>query len=165
MFVRRTVTRIADSGLEDHETMSVAEFKAAEAAGRFAVTWNAHGLHYGLPASVHDHVRRGGIAIANGARRALPDLRERFDGLHVVNVVVEPAVLAERLAARGRESAVDIEARLKQAALQADAGTHSVSVDNSGPIEDAGRRVLAYLSELSASAAGDHSPTLSAGSD
>jgi phosphonate metabolism protein PhnN/1,5-bisphosphokinase (PRPP-forming) len=168
LFVRRTVTREADSSLEDHDTMSVAEFRMAEAAGHFAATWTAHGLHYGLPAIVHDHIGRGGVAIANGARRALPDLRERFERLHVVNVVVEPAVLAERLAARRRESAADIEARLKQAALQADAGPDVVDIDNSGPIDIAGRRVLAVLSKLTerkAPAAGDYSAISSAGSD
>ncbi len=165
LFVRRVVTREAVSGLEDHDTMSVAAFRASEAAGHFSVTWSAHGLHYGLPGSVHDHVRGGGVAIANGARRALPDLRARFDRLHVVNVVVEPAVLAERLAARGRESPADIEARLEQAALPADTGPDTISVDNSGPIDRAGQRVLAYLSELAAPAAAGQSPVPSAGSD
>jgi phosphonate metabolism protein PhnN/1,5-bisphosphokinase (PRPP-forming) len=147
LFVRRTVTRTADSGLEDHDTMSEADFGAAEAAGRFSVTWNAHGLRYGLPAAVHDHMRGGGIAIANGSRKALPDIRAQFGNLSVIHLTVDTDVLAERLAARGRESAAEIKGRLERAAMDHDIGPGDVELDNSGPIHIAGNRVVSLLEE------------------
>lgn len=145
LFVRRTVTREADCGLEDHDTMTVAAFRAAEAADHFAVTWTAHGLHYGLPASIHDHIHGGGIAIANGSRKALGDIRKRFESLCVIHLTVDPATLAERLAGRGRESASEIAARLDRADLGAQPGQDVVVVDNSGAIETAGHQVLDLL--------------------
>jgi len=145
LFVRRTVTRAADSGLEDHDTMSEAEFAAAEAAGRFAVTWNAHGLRYGLPAAVHDHMRGGGIAIANGSRKALPDIRVRFGNLRVIHLTVDTDVLAQRLAARSRESAAEIRARLDRAAMGHNLDPDDVELDNSGPIHITGNRVVSLL--------------------
>ena len=149
LFVRRTVTRAADGGPEDHDTMSEAEFETAEAEGRFAVTWAAHGLRYGLPASVHEHLGRGGIAIANGSRKALPDLRARFRTLRVVHLIVDADVLAGRLAARGRESAAGIKARLERAGLDHDRGPDIIEIDNSGPIHVAGNRVVALVESRS----------------
>lgn len=148
LFVRRTVTRAVDRGSEDHQTLSPAAFEAAAADGQFAVTWEAHGLRYGLPVQVLDHVRQGGIAIANGSRKALPQLRDRFNRLAIVNLNVERAVLASRLAARGRESEADIDDRLDRAGLQPDPGPDCLSVDNSGPIARAGNVTLALIGQL-----------------
>jgi ribose 1,5-bisphosphokinase len=148
LFVRRTVTRPADSGMEDHDAMSVAAFAKAEAEGAFAVTWDAHGLRYGLPASVHEHIAGGRIAIANGSRKALPEIRRRFSPLHVVQLTVKPEILAERLAARGRESAADIKARLERAGLDRHTDPGIVTLDNSGPIDVAGDRVCQLVDAL-----------------
>jgi len=145
LFVRRTVTREADADLEDHDTMSVAQFEAAAEAGRFAVTWTAHGLQYGLPASAHDHIRRGGVAIANGSRQALPAIRKRFSRLRVIHLTVDPDILAERLAVRGRESAGEVSARLDRAAIDHDLGPDVCEVDNSGSVEEAGNRILRLI--------------------
>lgn len=140
-FVRRTVTRIPDTHLEDHDMMSPAEFAQAEADGRFAVTWQAHGLHYALPASARDHVKASGIAIANGSRGALGEIEKAFGKVLVIHLSVDPDILRRRLEKRGRENASEITERLDRAA----AGERKPAghiVDNSGPIEVAGLAVL-----------------------
>ena len=109
------------------------------------MTWSAHGLRYGLPASLHDHVRGGGIAIANGSRRALPVIRERFVNLNIIHLTVDTDILAERLATRGRESTAGIKARLERAAMEYETGPGDVELDNSGPIHIAGNRVISLL--------------------
>lgn len=148
MFVRRTVTRSADPDLEDHDAMPEADFHAAQAAGRFAVTWRAHGLSYGLPAEALDHVRGGGVAIANGSRGALSELRRCFGQVHVVSLAVERDVLRKRLEARGRESAAAIDRRLDRAGLDRDLGPNCLKLDNSGPVETAGSTALALIRRL-----------------
>ncbi|WP_417516116.1 phosphonate metabolism protein/1,5-bisphosphokinase (PRPP-forming) PhnN [Minwuia sp.] len=137
LFVQRTVTRPAQPGAEDHASLSFDAFAAAERSGRFAVTWDANGLRYGLPAAVHAHLSTGGLAIANGSRQALPAIRAAFPALTVVAVEVDEAELRRRLDARGRETPAEIEARLERARSQPITGDDIVRLDNSGPPEAA----------------------------
>jgi ribose 1,5-bisphosphokinase PhnN len=60
----------------------------------------------------------------------------------VVEITAPPAVLAARLAARGRESAADIEARL---ARQVGASEADVVLVNDGPVETGGKRFVDAL--------------------
>ena len=147
MFVRRTVTRKADSTLEDHATMSSAEFRQAEEQGRFAVTWHAHGLRYALPAATLDHVHRGGTAIANGSRNAIGDIEKAFGNVLLISLTVDPDELRRRLLDRGRESPEEIEKRLDRAEIATDVSMTGHVIDNSGPIEDAGMNVLRLIGE------------------
>ncbi|GAB4359212.1 MAG: phosphonate metabolism protein/1,5-bisphosphokinase (PRPP-forming) PhnN [Oricola sp.] len=145
MFVRRAVTRAADGRTEDHDSLDRESFAIEEEAGRYAVCWEAHGLRYGIPAGALHHVEKGGIAIANGSRRALGDIEVAFGNLLVVNLTVERAVLSKRLAARGRETAEEIARRLDRSKEALPAGCRSVEIDNSGPIERAGEAFLDLL--------------------
>ena len=118
----------------------------AEASGDFAVTWQAHGLHYAIPADVLKHIASGGIAIANGSRRALKDIAAAFPDLVVINIVVERETLRKRLLARGRECEADIRKRLDHASLPLEAGIKAIDIDNSGPVHVAVERLLGILS-------------------
>lgn len=106
-FVRRVITRPADPGGEDHEPVTEANF----ATWQFALQWQAHGLRYGIPADVADDVARGVTVVANVSRGVIAEAATRFP-VRVIEVTAPPQVLAARLAARGRESATDIAARL-----------------------------------------------------
>ncbi len=148
MFVRRTVTRQADPGAEDHDSMSAADFDAAEADGAFAVTWRAHGLAYGIPVAALDHVRQGGIAVANCSRSALAAIRDKFGGLAVIHVTAPPEILARRIAARGREPAGEIEARIRREASGLEQIGNVVTIDNGGELELAAVRFNDCLMRL-----------------
>ncbi len=150
VFVRRTVTRAADRASEDHHSLPPAAFAEAESQGAFAVAWDAHGLRYGLPASLCDDLDAGRIAIANGSRQALPVLRRAFGNLVVVHLEVAADILARRLAGRGREAPERIAARLERGAAPVDAGDDVVRVDNSRAIEAAGGAVLALVDAAAA---------------
>jgi len=147
-FVRRTVTREPDPNAEDHASMGVAEFEAAARDGAFSVTWDANGLKYGLPADIHDHLGRGGIGIANGSRQALPAIRAAFARVVVVAVTVNETELARRLAARGRETPTEIEARLQRARAVSVTGADVIHLDNSGPPEVATATLCALVTRL-----------------
>ncbi|MCY1666402.1 phosphonate metabolism protein/1,5-bisphosphokinase (PRPP-forming) PhnN [Rhizobium sp. SL86] len=149
-FVKRTITRPAEAGGEDHTPATEAEFSALRAAGSFCVDWQAHGLHYGIPSAVCDVLRGGGLAIANGSRSALPHFSAAFPNLLVVNIVAKPEVLAERLKTRGRESENDIAARLRRSEeFTIPPGYRCVTIDNSGDLKDAGEAFLSVLTAMS----------------
>lgn len=149
LFARRTVTR-ADGGPEDHATLTPDAFAEAEAAGAFALSWRAHGLAYGLPAVAATAVAAGRIVVANLSRGVLDEAERRFGALTVVLVVVAPEILAARLAARGRETPVEVAARLARPApvLRPTPGRPVMQLDNSGRVEEGAARLLALLDEL-----------------
>ena len=83
VIVRRVVTRDADGGSEDHDSMTLDQFVAAETEGRFALSWEAHGLRYGLPITF-PACSRGGVcgravpAVALGGQRAAHRQRSMY---------------------------------------------------------------------------------------
>ena len=147
-FVRRTVTRASDEAAEDHASLCEAEFAAAERDGLFSLTWRAHGLCYGLPASVDETIAAGGVAVANVSRAVIPLLRERYNRVVVVNVTAPKALLAARLAARGRETAAEIKARLERSAEGEQVPGSVVDIDNSGTIEAGAARLAAVIRQI-----------------
>ncbi len=144
-FVRRIVTRAADSAAEDHDTMSCEAFAAAEAEGAFALCWKAHGLDYGLPASVDAAIRDGRAVVANVSRAVLPLLRRRYRHVVPVHVFADPDILAARIARRGRESGEEIAARITRDPGISLAGDDIVRIDNGGHLAAAVERFVATI--------------------
>ena len=144
LFVRRVVTRATPSG-EDHDCLSPDEFAVARRSGQFAVHWEAHGLSYGVPATVFPHLDAGGVAVLNGSRAALPAIRAAFEPVTIVHVTASPDILAKRLAMRGRETEADILRRLHRSTIDPSRSGDWVDIDNSGPIEIAAARFLATI--------------------
>lgn len=151
LFVRRVITRPALASTEDHDTCSPEAFAAARAAGAFAVDWQAHGLLYGVPVETHAHLERGGVAVLNGSRAALPDIRSAFGrSTTVVLVTCNPDILAARLAARRRESDAEIEHRLRRATIKADDIGEGIEIDNSGELALAGDILVSVIRRIAA---------------
>ncbi|WP_412049318.1 phosphonate metabolism protein/1,5-bisphosphokinase (PRPP-forming) PhnN [Hoeflea sp. Naph1] len=138
LFVRRAITRPGDDGAEDHHAMTDAQFEAAQASGAFVLTWTANGLRYGLPRMLEAHLSDGGVAVVNGSRGAWEALLKIFPDAMAVEIRVDPATLADRLRARGRENEIEIEARLARATALENQSSANAVIDNSGPVEAAG---------------------------
>src|ERR1700710_2610294 len=68
-FVRRVITRPDDAGGEDHEAISETD----SAARSFALQWQAHDLHYGIPADITDDLAQGHAVVANVSRGVIVD--------------------------------------------------------------------------------------------
>ena len=102
--VRRVVTR-ASSQWEDHDSLDAGTFLAQQQAGAFALHWQAHGLHYGIPAIIATWLHAGEIVICNCSRAAIGQAREKFPDVVVVLVTASQDILAARLAGRARETA------------------------------------------------------------
>lgn len=147
-FVRRVITRPSDAGGEVHESVSEAEFVDMQKDGAFAVSWDAHGLKYGIPSAVLQNVRNGMTAIVNGSRGALPSFREVFDEIAVVVITAETPVLAKRLAERGRESEEEVLRRLTRQAPDVTTGPGVSVIDNSGRLDVAGNRFVDLVERL-----------------
>jgi ribose 1,5-bisphosphokinase len=62
-----------------------------------------------------------------------------------VLITARPDILAERLAARGRETADAIRKRLDRAAPENVIAADTVVIDNSGALEDAGEALVSLL--------------------
>jgi phosphonate metabolism protein PhnN/1,5-bisphosphokinase (PRPP-forming) len=143
-FAQRAITRPAEAGGEAHRPMSTPEFETARDAGAFALWWNVHGLLYGIPRDIEDDLTARRVVVANLSRGVLADAAMRFR-LRVLVVTAPPAVLAARLAARGRETATDIAARLRREMTLAP-GLDIATVMNDATPEEGAARVIAELS-------------------
>lgn len=144
-FVRRAITRPADAGGEAHQAIDADGFRRRQAEGGFAVSWDAHGLSYGIPRETLDDLAGGVTLIANGSRSALPAFAAIYPRLKVVVVTARPDILAARLAARGRESAEAIAKRLDRAVPEIVVAADTVVIDNSGALEEAGKAFVSVL--------------------
>ncbi|MCQ1851804.1 phosphonate metabolism protein/1,5-bisphosphokinase (PRPP-forming) PhnN [Neorhizobium galegae] len=145
VFVRRIITRDAAAGGEDHDGVSEAEFAALEKTDRFAVSWGAHGLRYGIPVETKQAVAKGRLVVANGSRSALARFKDVYPSLVVINITASLDVLAARLEARGRETREEILRRLERSSLAVTGDYQVMTIDNSGSLEDAGRALVDAL--------------------
>ncbi len=134
VFVRRVVTRPLDVDLEDHDSVDPDRFRQLEAAGRFALAWDAHHRRYALPLSVDTDLALGKIVVANVSRHVLGDAIAKYPGCVVVLISAEISCRAERLVRQGRESGDQITARLARESAPVPAGISPIIIDNSGPV-------------------------------
>lgn len=145
--IRRVITRPTWAGGEDFEGVTEVDFATRVQNGDFALHWQAHGLHYGIPKA---QLAAPGDVIFNGSRAALPEAARVFPDLRVILVTAPDSILAARLAARGREAEVDIRQRLARAAFTLPEGITAETVVNDGALETGIARLLAALQPVRA---------------
>ncbi len=150
VLIRRVITRPEAAGGEDFEGVTEAEFARRNAAGDFALDWQAHGLCYGIPACINADLQAGRCVLFNGSRAALPAAQTRFPGLAVIHVTASVRVLAARLAQRGRETAADIAERLERAPFALPHGLDVRVVVNDGTLDQGIARFLTALQPVRA---------------
>jgi ribose 1,5-bisphosphokinase len=147
VFVQRVITRPSGSGGEDHIGATPDEFAALRDSGAFSIHWRANGLAYGLPRRMEDDLAAGRVVVANVSRQVLDGARARYPGLTVCKVTASIATLRVRLAARGRETPAEIEARLARVGTPT-AGPDVVTVANDGALADAVDRFARLIGQL-----------------
>ncbi len=149
-FVRRVITRPGDMGEEAHESVTEQAFELRREAGDFAFTWRAHGLHYGVPADIAMDLARGRVVVVNVSRAVVAEAAARFP-VGVVEVAAPANALALRLAARGREDAVDVARRLSRA-IELPLPVERERVMNDGTVEAGVRRMVAAINRVAGDA-------------
>lgn len=133
-FVRRLVTGQSDADLEDHIGIDPEEFHKKRLAGRYAMTWQAHGLDYALPMGVDTDLALGRVVVANISRHVVSDAVSKYPMCRVIQVSAEISLRAERLARLGRENRDQIAARLAREGAALPADVSPIVVDNSSSV-------------------------------
>lgn len=145
-FARRTITRPAQSGGEDHIAVDETQFKECMARGAFALHWRANGHGYGVGSEILEWLAAGATVVVNGSREHVPEVRRTFPFVEVVHVAAPAPVLRERLAARAREDFAQAEARMaRNAGAFARVDAPSLEIVNDGTVEPAARQLLHFL--------------------
>lgn len=146
-WARRTITRPAQAGSEQHEAVTTDSFEQLRLAQAFAMHWGANGLHYGIRHTEIEPARSGHCVFVNGSRAWLPQLLLHWPQATVVHIGAAHDVLVQRLASRGRESADAIAARLaRQVPLKLPEA--SIRIENNGRLEDTVATLLNALQKL-----------------
>ena len=150
VWARRVVTRPTGAGGEPFEGVTDTEFARRKALGQFCLDWQAHGLSYGISASISDDLAAGRDVIFNGSRAALGGAIAKFPHLIVILITASPATLAQRLADRGREARADIAQRLSRPDFAMPDGIAARVVTNDGSLEQGISRFLQALQPVRA---------------
>jgi ribose 1,5-bisphosphokinase len=148
-FARRAITRTTDADAEDHDTLSRVDFDRLVNSHEVALAWKAHGLGYVIPKSCDDVIRAGGTVVANGSRQVLKQASDKYQTAIVLLITAPIDILADRLAARGRESKEAIQERLKRANLEPENVPNLIRIENTGTIEAGVEAMLKALDQRS----------------
>ena len=143
-FAHRYITRPANAGGENHVAVTEAEYALRLEYSLFALSWDSHGLRYGVGTEINAWMHAGLDVVVNGSRGALARSRERYPELVAVLVDVAPDVLHTRLTARGREDAPTVKRRLERAAHYKNL-PDVTRIDNNGVLDAAVERFLTLL--------------------
>lgn len=143
---QRVITRPAQPTGEQHEPVKPDAWEALRREGQLALHWQANGLGYGVRHAALAPLARGQWVVVNGSRAHWPEVLALAPHARAVLITASRATRQQRLLARARESAHEIEARLQRAErFEADAGAGLRAVDlvvhNEGSLDDAVRRL------------------------
>jgi ribose 1,5-bisphosphokinase len=145
-WARRTITRPAQPGGEQHEAVDEAAFDRLQVKKTFGLHWEANALRYGVRATELAALDQGHCVFVNGSRGHLPTLLIQWPEATVVHITAPPHVLAQRLAARGRETPQAIAARLQREVSVALPANH-IAIQNEGSIREAADAMAKQLSK------------------
>ena len=147
VFAHRYITRTGGAGGEDHVPLSEVEFERRQRHGCFAMTWQSHGLHYGIGIEIRSWMANGLDVVVNGSRAYLRQAAEDYPNLVPILVQASESTLRRRLLQRGREEAGDVENRIARAIELNQGIAHPALrvIDNDGSLANAGGCLLAVL--------------------
>jgi ribose 1,5-bisphosphokinase len=147
IFAHRYITRAPRTDDENFVALSPLEFAARRRAGLFRFAWEAHGYAYGIGREIDLWREAGLTVVVSGSREHFATELADEPEIWPVQIVAPPTLVAERLAARRREDAAAIAARLGR---EPPSPRHPrlVSIENAGRIPEAGRLLLDLLTSL-----------------
>ena len=133
--VRRVITRPPGAG-EVFESIDETAFERRRDAGEFCLSWRAHGLGYGIPATIETRIADGALCLVNLSRGVLAEAHESFPTFTVIELAARPETLAARLAGRGRETADGIARRLAREGSTIPEGLDHIRIANDGALSE-----------------------------
>ncbi len=146
LIAHRYITRPVELTGENHIQLSEAEFFMRQHHHCFLFTWQSHDLYYGIGQEVADWLAKGMNVVINGSRGYLEQATLLWPDIKPILVTVSLDKLQQRLEARGRENASQIQERLQRAAAFAEL-THPnlLTVSNDGSLEEGGEKLYQLL--------------------
>jgi ribose 1,5-bisphosphokinase len=144
LFSRRVITRPV-SAAEDHDSISAETFDVKAKAGAFAFHWEAHGLKYGIPVTVNDHLRNGGTVVCNVSRGLIEAARMQYAHCVVVFVTASKEILAARLSNRDRASDGNPSERISRKAPSDQELAADVVIQNVGSADEGVEKLIDVL--------------------
>lgn len=147
VFPRRVVTRPA-SEAEDNVVADDAGFRAVAERGGFALSWEAHGHLYGIPAGIVADLAAGHTVVVNVSRTVIGEARRRWPDVTVVEVTAPAEVLARRIAERARPSDGAGPDRLARRFEPGERASADATIDNGGELDTA---IAAFVATITAS--------------
>ncbi len=149
-FPQRLITRPADAGGEDHQSISNSEFVQRVRDDKFSLWWAAHELHYALSEDVFTALGNGQNVVANISRKMVQEASVTFNRVEVIEITADDEKIKQRLMKRGRENEAEIMVRqLREIALDWSDGFIVNSIDNDGPISETVDKFIKLLLSLS----------------
>ncbi|WP_421996385.1 phosphonate metabolism protein/1,5-bisphosphokinase (PRPP-forming) PhnN [Reyranella sp.] len=147
-FAHRYITRPADVGGENHVSLSRAEFALRRGHGLFAYHWHAHGNDYGIGREIQAWRAIGLTVVVSGSREHYEKIAGSDADLHPLLITAPSGALQSRLAARGRENAVEAAQRLARSTAYSIRDPRLVTIVNDGPIDVAADSFVRTLARL-----------------
>ena len=144
IFPQRYITRPASAGGEQHIEVSEFEFNRLRADGQMCVTWQAHELHYGIPASIFAQLASGKCVVINVSRDTIRQFEALYPATYTLFITAPADVLRARLEGRGREK--NLETRIARASIPATA-RQLITINNGGRVIKAAERLTNALRE------------------
>ena len=143
---QRTISRPPHDS-EPYISVTPEAFNELKRRNEFGLTWHIYGTNYGIPKSILDWQKQGQHVIVNVSRKIIPQARKRLPDLKVIFVRVPFEITLYRLRYRGREPEDDpaFQQRLRRARENQNFESADFIVENSGPLELAAKKLLAYL--------------------
>jgi ribose 1,5-bisphosphokinase len=135
-WARRTITRGAQAGGENHEGVSEAAFDSLRRSGGLAMSWQANGLHYGIRGSELAPLGDGHCVFVNGSRAHVGAVLRLWPEATLVHITAPADLLMQRLKARRRESQQAISDRLARD-VEEELPADAIRIVNDGLLESA----------------------------
>jgi len=148
LIAHRYITRRMQNGPEVHISLSEDEFWERKDLGLFALTWQAHGVWYGIGREVDMWLEKGSHVVLNGSREAYAQVRDRFPGCMGILIQADPDVVRARLEARGREDAEEVAKRLERATPREVEARDLIVVNNNHSPEQGGEALLQSIHKV-----------------
>ncbi len=145
IFPRRVITRNADVASEDHDTMDVSTFLASQSLGAFALSWQAHGHHYGIPMQIHNELAAGKHVVINVSRTIIPDLPKLYPCYFLIEITAPSEILEARLAGRGRSSDGNLAKRNAREITPLIRDSRHFTISNETTLDEAGEAFCAVI--------------------
>nr|MDO8109371.1 hypothetical protein [Candidatus Sigynarchaeota archaeon] len=146
LVAQRFITRPESPETEKFISVTDAEFTKMDKKSPFLFKWISYKLNYGVKKDILKDIKKGHLVIVNVSRQIVDDARKRFPDLKVIFVKVPVDLVVKRLQERGRENDSQIQERIQRAKETGDEfpGADFV-VENTGTIEEGGKKLLAYF--------------------